>query len=223
MEYFVYVIGLKEDFSDPYHNCYVGVTKDLLRRWDEHLKSKYTVGKFINYFDLKFEENMIEIFKGTKEQCFALENKLRPRPFMGLNEAVGGFGEYTSCYDNSERNNKISQALKGVSKTAEHTEKMRKTIVERGIHRGSKNTKAKKWVLTNPDGMIYYIHGNLNETCNSLNLLCSTLRYYKNQVVPEVNTNVYGGYRAKSEESFKMRMNTTGWALSEAQSRSGGV
>jgi hypothetical protein len=220
---YVYVIGLKEDLSPPYHNCYVGVTINLDRRWNGHLKSKSTVGKFIRHFNLSIEENIITIFEGSREECFILENKLRPRPFMGLNEAAGGLGGDTGKYNSEDRNNKISNALKKYKKTSTHIENMKKTWIENGARKGSKNGKAKKWVLTNPEGVIYYIHGDLDNTCKSLNILTSTLRYYRNQTVPEININGYGGYRAKTEESLIMRINTTGWSLCEALDGAGGV
>ena len=220
---YVYVIGLKEDLCPPYHNCYIGVTKDLERRWNEHLKSKRTVGKFIRHFNLSISENMIIIFEESTEQCFMLENQLRPRPFMGLNEAAGGLGGDTGQYNNKDRNNKISNALKKHKKTEDHIENMRKTLIKNETRKGSKNNRAKKWVLTNPEGVIYYIHGDLHEKCKSFNILTTALRYYRNQVVPSVNNNGYGGYRAKTEESLKLRNNTTGWSLCEVLNSTGGV
>jgi hypothetical protein len=220
---YVYVIGLKEDLSPPYHNCYIGVTINLDRRWDEHLKSKRTVGKFIRHFNLNIKENMITIFEGLPEQCFILENQLRPRSFMGLNEAAGGFGGDTGRYNSEDRNNKISNSLKKYKKTTTHIENMRKSLIENEVRKGSKNGRAKKWVLTNPEGVIYYIHGDLSNICKSLNILASTLRYYRNQIVPDINLNGYGGYRVKTEESLTMRINTTGWSLCEALDSAGGV
>lgn len=211
--HYVYVIGLKEDLSPPYHNCYVGVTNNLDIRWNAHQKSKYTVGRFIRHFDLIKDNNMIEIFCGSKEDCYTLETSLRPRPFMGLNEAAGGKGGNTVY--TKERAEKISKSLKGKKKSSEALENLRAMIDNRDLS-GKKNGRAKKWLLTSPSNIVYNAHGNLASVCKDLGLLESCLRYYKGQSVPEPAMKAsYGGYRAKTKESLDMRKNTTGWILSE--------
>lgn len=221
---------MKEDLKEPYHNCYVGVTKNCNGRWNRHKKSKYNVGKFIRFFDLSFYENMVVIFEGSKYECFELEKKLRPRPFIGLNEASGGHGGDTGNYKappksayTAERARKISESLCGRKKTEEHSENISKSLMSNGTRKGNKNPRAKKWTLISPNGVIHSIHGNLSETCKSLNLLESTLRYNKNTVVPEPVSNSYGGFRAKNEKSKELRMNTIGWVLYEESNDSGGV
>jgi predicted GIY-YIG superfamily endonuclease len=226
--YYVYVIGLKEDLITPYHNCYIGVTIDLEKRWSSHIKSKYTVGKFIRYFNLKFQENMIVIHKGSKNRSFELEKSLRPRPFMGLNEAAGGNGGDTGVYVSppkesytKERAEKISRAHKGKVKSKEH---IRNMIENRDVS-GKKNGRAKRWLLTSPNNTVYNAHGNLASVCKELGLLESCLRYYKELTVPEpAMKESYGGYRAKTKESLEMRKNTTGWILREVSNDdTGGV
>jgi hypothetical protein len=211
--YYLYAIGIESALTPPYNGCYIGVTKDLDRRWSSHMKSAYTIGHFIRKHHLVQSKHMIIIFKGTEEECFDLEALYRPSPMMGLNEAIGGHGGYTTYTE--ERNLKISQALKGKPKKKEHVKKMQKTLIEKGVRKGAKNPRAKKWMLTSPTGVVYNIHGNLTETCKTFNLLESALRHNKNLKVPEPNLNGYGGYRAKSKESLKMRLNTTGWCLKE--------
>jgi hypothetical protein len=219
--YYLYAIGTKKMLVPPYDCCYVGVTNNLDKRWSRHKYSKYTVGQFIREKNLTLDENMIVLYEGDEEECFDLEAAYRPLPYIGLNEASGGRGGHTIYTDKRAR--KISEAHKGVKKSEEHVENMRKALVESGVRKGARNSRAKKWSLTSPDGMIYTIHGNLTETCQRLNLLESALRYNKGRAVPEPNMNGYGGFRAKSKESLEMRMNTTGWTLAEVPKHSGGV
>lgn len=219
MSYKVYVIGLDEDVAPPYNNCYVGVTSNMDRRWKMHAKSRYMIGRFIRFYDLQPDKNMHEIFSGSREQCFCLELELRPRPFMGLNEARGGCGGDTGLSVpppkwsyTPERAKKISKALSGIPKTKEHVQK----IVDARDYTGSKNPRAKRWVLRSPEGIEYYAHGNLRLICDQLNILESCLRYYKDTVVPEAKmSDNYGGYRPKNQLSMEKRMNTEGWKLSE--------
>lgn len=218
--YIVYVIGLPDDVHPPYNNCYIGVTSDKNKRWNMHKKSGYTVGRFIRHFDLSIDQHMHTIYEGNRDECFAIEQSLRPRPFMGLNEAIGGRGGDTGIHVSPpkwsytpERAKKISDALKGRKKTKEHVRK----VVDNRDFGGAKNPAAKRWVLTSPDGIEYHIHGNLREMCLSLNLLESSLRYYKGSVVPPAKMkDSVGGYRAKNTTSLERRMNTEGWMLTEA-------
>lgn len=215
---YVYAIGKTEELIPPYKNCYIGVTDDLDRRWDYHVRSEYTVGKYIRKHNLK-RENMISIFETDKDECFEIEKMLRYKPSMGLNEATGGKGGYTSY--TKERNEKISKAHKGKTLGENHKKKI--SIAKKGKSAGKKNNRAKKWILTSPSGVVYNIHGNLHEVCESLNLLTATLRYYVNSAVPEVASVKIGGFREKNEKSKDLRMNTTGWSLFEESNDSGGV
>jgi hypothetical protein len=212
--YYVYAIGLEYMLLPPYNNCYIGVTNDVNLRWKRHEVSKYTVGQFIRSSNLEQSRHMVIIFEGSANQCFDEEARYRPYPMMGLNEASGGRGGHSSY--NVERNEKISRAMRGKTKSKDHVEKISKTIIESGSRKGKKNGMAKKWVLTSPDGIVYNIHGSLTETCKNLNLLESALRYSKGALVPEPSVNGHGGYRAKTKESFEMRTNTTGWCLKKA-------
>lgn len=215
---YVYAIGKKEDLMPPYTNCYIGVTDYLEKRWIRHTKSKYTVGKFIRKHKLT-RDNMIVILESDKDKCFELEEMLRHNPNMGLNEAKGGMGGYTSY--TKERNEKISKCHVGKTLSEEHKKNISKS--KKGQASGNKNNKAKKWLLVSPEGIKYYIHGNLYQMCENLRILPSALRYYKNNVVPEIKSNTQGGFREKNEKSKELRMNTTGWILFEESFDSGGV
>jgi|TARA_R110000823_G_scaffold29167_2_gene84785 hypothetical protein len=206
--YYVYAIGLKKHLKEPYSNCYIGVTNDLERRWKAHTKSKYTVGNFIHENALTFEDNFVIVYNGDDKECYEMEEKYRPYPLMGLNEAVGGSGGYTSY--SKERSEKISKAMTGKSKTKEH---MKKIIENRKSYNDSENPNAKIWYLINPQGKEYKVSGQFIKFCEENNLLHSCLMRYRGNEVPAINQNGYGGYRAKSEKSKFLRENTTGWIL----------
>ena len=215
---YVYAIGKKENLQTTYENCYIGVTDDLDTRWKGHVHSKYRVGKYIRKHKLT-RENMVIVCETDKDSCFEIEKLLRPKPSMGLNEAVGGHGGYTSYGE--KRNKKISKKLKGRAFSEVHKKNLSKA--KKGLTAGEKNAKAKKWKLLSPDGLEYNLNGNLCQMCEELNLLPSTLRYYRNNPVPEISIGKMGGFRAKSEKSKGLRMNTTGWTLIEESSDSGGM
>lgn len=205
--YIVYAIGRKEDLVEPYTNCYIGVTNDKNRRWKNHLASKYTVGNFIRDNKLS-PSNMITIYEGDEEACYELEQKFRPFPFMGLNESTGGRGGKTT-YTQS-RNKKISEALSGKKKSEAHINSISDAKKQKGSSKGKKNPNAKKWHLTSPDNNVYYIHGNLNIICESLDVLENVLRKNLGHVVPKVSAK----FRPKDIAHMEKRMNTTGWKLS---------
>jgi len=211
MQYFVYVIGKTEELSDI-NKCYVGVTNNLKQRWYFHTRSKYRVGCFIRKHNLCYEENMKVIFMGEEHECFAKESELRPEPNTGLNEAAGGQGGFTSYTE--QRNKKISDKMK--TRKITWRDKISATIRESGDRKGSKNNRAKKWVLKSPEGKEFFLHGNVSATCESLNLSAGVLRIHMNNIVPAPNIGSnYGGYRILSADSHNRRLNTTGWCLME--------
>jgi hypothetical protein len=206
MDYVVYAIGITEDLMPPYDKCYIGVTNKPKNRWNVHYKSDYTVGKFIREHNLTYENNMIIIFNGTSNECFTKENEMRPVEFIGLNEAPGGCGGKTVY--NKARNEKISKALKGRKITW-----MSKIIESRGDYNGNKNPRAKKWLIINPSGKKYNVHGNLQQFCKENNISSVVLYNNKGTVVPPPKYGGYGGYRPKDEKSKIKRENTSGWML----------
>lgn len=207
--YYVYAIGdpikIKEN---DYTECYIGVTNKPLNRWKSgHAKSKYTIGKAIKQNSWTFDENMVIIFSGEAKECFDLEIKLRPSPFIGLNEAKGGKGGHTKY--SAERNSKISKALKGIPKT--YGDKISISKKLNASSKGCKNSRAIKWILTDADGISYHLHGELFKFCEERMLSANTLRAYLNKQVPEISSN-YGISRL---HAMQIRNNTTGWCLSK--------
>ncbi len=210
MQYFVYAIGKTEDLN-KHEKCYIGVTNQPEKRWKKHQSSTHTVGCFIRENKLTYTDNMCVIFIGSEKECYEKEKELRPYPNMGLNEAIGGLGGHTSY--SKERNKKISDALK--SRTVTWGDKVSRTKKANGSSAGSKNSKAKKWLIISPENKIKELHGNVEQFCKESLLSVGALRRYKNTVVPPIVSGKKGGYRATSEEFLKRRHNTTGWCLKE--------
>jgi hypothetical protein len=204
--YYLYAIG--KDIKEPYDQCYIGVTNNPLRRWENHKKSKYTVGEFIRTHELQFDKNFKILYTGSDEECFNLEEKYRPQPLMGLNESTGGKGGYTSYSE--KRNKLISEKLKNRNMTWGN--KVSKTRKEKSIAVGEKNPNAKTWIILDPSGNEYIITGKFNLFCEENNILASCLRYYRGKPVPPLS-NTYGGYREKKPGTKKLRENTTNWIL----------
>lgn len=204
---FVYAIGDIADIQTlNLDNCYVGVSVNLKRRWNQHRSAKTIVGACIRALGWCIEENMIILYRASKTDCFEYEHSLRPSENIGLNVAIGGYGGYTSYTE--DRNRKISIAKTGVPKSPEMIEKMRQTKMRNGTHTGSRNIKAQKWQLMSPCGKIYHLHGNLEETCKKLNLTVTTLRKHNGIAIPPISVKTRG-----SVEIIERRNNTTGWSL----------
>jgi len=191
VEAVVYHLTNDYDINDGY----VGVTRNLEYRLKRHSKTK----------TWKYDR---VLFRGPEPECYVLENKLRPEPYMGWNVAIGGQGGYSSYTE--ERNKRISMANKGVKKSAEHIEKMRKTLSD-GRRKTSGNGRAKSWVLTNPDGDDILINGELQKVCKDLGILWATLWYNKGEVIGEVSPK----FREKYPGHRQLRENTIGWKLGE--------
>ena len=211
MQYFVYIIGENLEEESPYLTSYVGVTNDPMNRWKGHSRSKYKIGNTLREHEFTYEKNMKIIFVGPAAQCYEMENTLRPEPNIGMNEAVGGHGGYTSY--SKERNLKISNALKGRANTWGHKSGLTRKIS--GLSVGANNGMAKKWLLTTPEGNTIEVHGNIQDTCKQLNILWSCLMKNKSNTVPDIVTGKMGGFRATSPEQLIMRKNTVGWKLNK--------
>jgi len=205
--YFVYAIGNLQDIEkENYSNCYIGVTNNPSLRWDAHVNSGYTVSRAINEFGWNFTENMKVIFSGDMESCFDMESKMRPMPLMGLNEAAGGRGGKTSY--TLERNQKISKALSGRSKSEEHRKKISQSKI--GVVGGANNPKAKNWILVDPNGNEYRTCGNLQDYCKQLGLCWAALSRNLGMVVGEISPK----YRDNGNPMNRVkRTNTIGWKL----------
>lgn len=216
MIYYVYIIGIKEHLEFPYEKCYVGVTTNLKRRWKAHTRSQYKIGQYIWKHSLNYEDNMIVIFQGSKDECFSIEHMYRPNSNIGLNEAAGGKGGYTAY--SKERNEKISLKVKESRKHKSWTSHQ-----TRQSYTGNNNPNAKQWIVIDKEEKIYYIDGKLSEFCQKNNILETCLKRYIGNEVPTPNFNGYGGYRAKNNKSKILRLNTTGWTLIKANNLPGGV
>ena len=198
----VYAIGRS---FDNLSECYIGVALDPAVRWKQH----YTGGRLSELLkenNWSYETNMKIIFEGTVEECFAKELELRPFPNMGLNIASGGHGGYTSY--TKDRNKKISNALNGRSMTWGN--KVSETKKQQGTHAGSKNVKAKIWILLDPNGKEYRLHGNLFTFCEEHNLSHNALRNNIGNKVGEISPKFrdYGNPKIRER-----RLNTMGWTL----------
>tara|TARA_Y100000034_G_C6904369_1_gene419197 strand:+ start:1290 stop:1811 length:522 start_codon:yes stop_codon:yes gene_type:complete len=157
-----------------------------------------------------FEKNFSIIFSGTNAECYKLEKIFRPKPMIGLNEAIGGQGGYTLY--TQERSEKISKIHSGRIFSREHKKKISETCSD-GRRKGPNNANAKNWKLISPTGKKYSLKGKLLTFCDEHDILVDTLRYYRGKDVPEIKTGTIGGYRMKNEVSFRKRKNTSGWRL----------
>lgn len=124
MIYIVYWIR-NENHTNISLEGYVGVTSNLPRRLREHKRNKdnYNVKKNLN------QGAIIEIIaSGTKEECYQLEQELRPEPYIGWNIIMGGL---------------ISNGFKGRTHSEETKQTLRKLY--KGKKRGplSEETKLK--------------------------------------------------------------------------------
>lgn len=204
---FVYAIGHEDDLiMCNYDDCYIGVTINPEKRWKSHEKSGYYVSKAISKYKWCFEKNMKIIFEGEESECFSMEEKYRPFPLMGLNEASGGRGGYTSYTE--ERNRKISKAMKG--KPKHYGDKISATKKANGSSKGSKNVQAKKWKLIDPTGKAYILDGELFSFCEDNNLSVMTLRNNIGKTIGEISPKFRDHGKPMSREK---RINTTGWTL----------
>ena len=192
--------------------CYVGVTCDLRRRFKQHSKSKYTIGKTIRHYKWTFDDNVKVIFSGPSNECYFLEHQLRPNSFIGLNEASGGEGGFTSY--TATRSAKISKANKGVPKSIEHRKKLSLAAKEK-LSGGTKNPNQREWKISDKNGKLYIVDGSLRNFCDQNNIQLSILRKHIGSAVPQPKLIGYGGFRASKKCSLEKRLNTVGWKILE--------
>lgn len=105
----VYLIEDPSHPDDPNYG-YVGVTREGREktRFKEHVESN-RVGKIIAENGLTFSKNMKILFKGTENECYEAEKKLRPYPLMGWNESVGGESVFRYDPGNSESRSAVQK------------------------------------------------------------------------------------------------------------------
>lgn len=204
---YVYAIGAKDDLAENnFDFAYIGVSVDPERRWNQHMVSKYTVGTVLRAMDWKFNDNLIILFEGTEDECFEIENMLRPKDCIGLNISVGGHGGYTKY--TKERGKKISEKLRGIKRTDETKKKISESKV--GVYDGIKNPNAKKWIFVSPDGTEYEIIGGYEKFCKEKDLVYTALIKHRGERVPEISPKFRG-----DDISRKRRINTINWLLKE--------
>jgi hypothetical protein len=90
----------------PWSHGYIGISGRIARRLNQHRES----GRFPN-FEIKI------LFKGAKNDCLALEAKLRPRPSIGWNVGIGGYAD--------------GRGTRGIPKSPEHRERIRAATLRR--------------------------------------------------------------------------------------------
>ncbi len=100
---------------------------------------------------------MESIHFGPRDECFAIEKRLRPLPGMGLNDISGGKGGFSIA------------TLKGKSLRFEHLHEQ--PVVER-------------WQAKDPAGTIYSID-DLGKFCDDNDLRASILWKYMGRKVPK--------------------------------------
>jgi hypothetical protein len=86
----------------PHHNDwqtqgYIGVSKDPKERFRHHLKNSigdYHSDKVLSKAIKKYGKNLIQqqiMLCSTKEICYSIEKKMRPKAFIGWNMREGGY------------------------------------------------------------------------------------------------------------------------------------
>lgn len=98
---------------------YVGVVnanKGVYSRYKEHSNSKYMVGYCIRHMRLQYDDHVKILFRGSLEECYDYEKKLRPMQNMGWNLAAGGGGPYQTTINLKEHRSHIqTQRMKDES------------------------------------------------------------------------------------------------------------
>ena len=107
---FLYAIYRKETPNKKYY----GITKNIKRRWKEHISKTSDCPKIKNAIQKHGYENFkhIMLFRGTRERCFELEQYFISRydtTNTGYNMTFGGEGST----HNEETRRKISQSHTG--------------------------------------------------------------------------------------------------------------
>lgn len=105
----------------PWRHGYVGVTAKLESRIKQH--------RWSQVFPLGFSS--VVIYRGTADECFTLEERLRPEHGIGWNRLRGGHKRNHSLgYKYSaEVCKKLSIALKGKKRTKETCERIRQATL----------------------------------------------------------------------------------------------
>lgn len=131
----MYVYWVHLPNSNILTDGYVGITKDIKKRWAMH-KNSDKCKKFKNAIN-KYESDLIweVVYEGTAEACNQLEEYYRPTPDIGWNIRAGGGNQ---GFLSEITKNKISISRAGVRPNREYNfsdemrEKRRITLQDNG-------------------------------------------------------------------------------------------
>lgn len=126
---FLYWIKHKND-TDIYSQGYVGVTsRSVTDRLSSHIKSSKKHNLALHSLLESGEYDVITICECTIEYAGYMENKLRPREFVGLNRAIGG--NVVKMTEEGKR--KVSDALKGRPKPKHVIDAMNSARINKSV------------------------------------------------------------------------------------------
>lgn len=157
---FVYWI-FDETCSNHLTDGYVGVTKDLNRRFKFHLRSRRVpIGSKIQV-----------LFSGTRDECFIAEKKYRPTPGVGWNSAVGGAHGYQVGFKHSTNTREKLKAAWTPERKAIHAERL--SLQSRKL-KGQKRPKQSVSISGEANGMFGKQHSKEAKEKMSLSRLGRT-------------------------------------------------
>jgi predicted GIY-YIG superfamily endonuclease len=153
---FVYWI-FDETCSDRLTDGYIGVTRDVKTRFRAHLKHKR----------VPHDSQITVIFTGPRDECFSLENSLRPEKNIGWNNAPGGArGNRLGFTHSSETKARMRAAWTDVRR-ADHAKRL---VVQNKKLRGQKRPKQSVSVSGDKNGMYGNKHSEESKQKMSLNM-----------------------------------------------------
>lgn len=135
---------------------YIGVTSDLKQRIRSHRASGM----------LRDGDSVTILYKGTREDCYALESKLRPSNGIGRNKSYGGKVNCTAVRPGQH----LSQRTE--IKPGEHFSE--RTEFKKGQTAHNKG-KGKDYIFTDPSGQDYYV-SCISDFCKAHNLTPANMR-----------------------------------------------
>jgi predicted GIY-YIG superfamily endonuclease len=135
---------------------YIGVTSDLKQRIRSHRASGM----------LKKGDTVTTLYVGSREDCYALEEKLRPSDGIGRNKSKGGLINCSSIRP-GQRLSPDTEFKKG-----QHHSKS--TEFRKGVTPHNKG-KGKDYILTDPEGKEYYV-SCISDFCRAHNLTAQNIR-----------------------------------------------